>query len=1289
MSDPRPAVTPTAQLLPLLDLTPERFQSFCRDLISALPDIVECHQYGVSGNPQLGIDLVATTTSGDTVCHQCRRVQTFEPADLRKLVADVKYGASRYYAVIACRATSGVRNEEKNHEQWMVWDVDDVSAQVRRPPQEAARRLVLTNFGGRWCRDFLGIEPFTAFLLPDDFFAPLLDSRRIFSHSFRLVGRESELDEMRKFVEDPEKRILILPGRGGIGKSKLLQMFAEAAEATHTVLFAQLDIDITPEALSELPVSPLIIVVDDAHRREDVGLLIAYTVRRRAKLVLSTRPQLLDDLPSVAARHHIDPREMHVLPSLSPLPQQDVEKLAREVLGPNLQYLAHELAAVTRDCSLITVVGGYLLRERRVPPALLTNDDQFRETALAKFFDEIVEHAKPGSQERALRTLLEVIAALAPVQVWTDRFASPGTALTGMDYATVSEWCGRLERHGVLVARHDGLRIVPDLLSDYILGVACARPAAAGAGFVDRVVAAVKGFDTSLLRNLAAVDWRVGGKIGQELQVLGSVWQTVVDEFKNAPNSQRLQMLRQLRDVGFFLPRQMLELAKMAIDFPATAPESGRYAEMLRISHDEVLSLLPETVRFTTYNPTTFDSSCDFLWRLANDNRIHTPRSGVGEKGALVILSEAMAPSMRKPPWVHYKLMERVEAWLKIVETPSEHAGIVRIVESLLSKTGQDYYSEDDDLKFTIRTFALSPNYLRQLRDRAIEIIAEALTHSQRTIAGAGVKALEDVARPPIAFGDLDLSDEDRTSWKPERLAAFEHLERLALRTTDPVIGVQIRQAIAWYADDDSGQDEDIREAAKRVLAALHTELPDRVAHFVKNPWGNLRRRAREEEQAETARQMAQTAGELVAAMTPEDAVFSLNDIIAGLSEFGLHPVPGHFLSAIAQAGPEFAASMCDVISTDDHLLLAGYAESLLLPLRKSNQARFQKLLSQIVTLDARTTAAAVAAAYMWWVPGLEFSETDRNNIKLLWQMDAAVAVAALDSVRNLGKDHPRTAAELILTFDIAGEQQRAEKLAAAFCDPEHILLDALSADELTTCVMKLETVPRLDGTSIGKFIEECGKRLPLAVLDLFARRIEREDEDLIRYTAIPFDAPNIVLSDDTVARPEYKQLLTRIRNDYSSGRAYHAPQLFAIAAADMNATAVAFLREASAERTDTATTFVASCLRGAAARALIMANTEFVTALLSDAAAVGSDTLEVMEDTLLRCVIPRTTSKELRVVVERQASEARDRLPITSRGRNLYDRIVAEVQRINLASGTADDDLVEEDASADKEDDT
>ncbi|MGA8810072.1 MAG: hypothetical protein WB973_19560 [Thermoanaerobaculia bacterium] len=77
---PQPPVTPKQQLLPLLAITPEQFQSFCRDLVKELPGIVECHQHGVQGDPQHGIDLVATTDSTET-CPRSKRPPI--PTDVR------------------------------------------------------------------------------------------------------------------------------------------------------------------------------------------------------------------------------------------------------------------------------------------------------------------------------------------------------------------------------------------------------------------------------------------------------------------------------------------------------------------------------------------------------------------------------------------------------------------------------------------------------------------------------------------------------------------------------------------------------------------------------------------------------------------------------------------------------------------------------------------------------------------------------------------------------------------------------------------------------------------------------------------------------------------------------------------------------------------------------------------------------------------------------------------------------------------------------------------------------
>src|SRR5437667_185901 len=59
MATIQPPVVPRTERLPLENLGWDAFESFCRDLVSRMPGVRECHHYGKQGDTQLGIDLFA------------------------------------------------------------------------------------------------------------------------------------------------------------------------------------------------------------------------------------------------------------------------------------------------------------------------------------------------------------------------------------------------------------------------------------------------------------------------------------------------------------------------------------------------------------------------------------------------------------------------------------------------------------------------------------------------------------------------------------------------------------------------------------------------------------------------------------------------------------------------------------------------------------------------------------------------------------------------------------------------------------------------------------------------------------------------------------------------------------------------------------------------------------------------------------------------------------------------------------------------------------------------------
>lgn len=107
--------------------------------------------------------------------------------------------------------------------------------------------------------------------------------------TWALVGRDELLATIDQQLANQEIRVLVLAGRGGIGKTRAL---GEAHKASRTVLFADDQLALTAESVEELPWTAPLGIVDDAHRREDLAALIGAATRQPSAptLVPATRP---------------------------------------------------------------------------------------------------------------------------------------------------------------------------------------------------------------------------------------------------------------------------------------------------------------------------------------------------------------------------------------------------------------------------------------------------------------------------------------------------------------------------------------------------------------------------------------------------------------------------------------------------------------------------------------------------------------------------------------------------------------------------------------------------------------------------------------------------------------------------------------------------------------------------------------------------------------------------------------------------------------------------------------
>jgi hypothetical protein len=603
-------------LLPLDD--PEwdwkQFERFCLGFVRALPDVVDANLYGTRGQAQLGIDIEARLTDGRTRTYQCRKWQSYTRSDAENTVAETTYEADEHVILVCCEVGTPVRDYIRGLDGWSLKDKEDVSREIREiEPRERARRLIEDTFTVHWRRAFLGPSGPLAFWETDDYFRWSLDPARLFRHTWELVGRDAVVEELERVVTTEGVRVAVLVGRGGIGKTRVLRELCERQAAHTTVLIADENVPLTAEAVDELPWIRALIVVDDAHRREDLNLLLGATRRRdpRPTLLLASRPQGVEGLRSLLAQAGFGANEVWFSEPMSDLAVGDVEALGRQALGPEHRHLVELLARATADCPLVTVIGGQLLAQRAVAPELLEREADFREEVLNRFRDEMLGRIGDDVDPAVLAALLVLIAALAPVSVDDEKTLAAIADELRIDVYDVSALFSRLEEVGLLLARGRLRRIVPDVLADHILHRACVdrqgRPTGRADALLSRYGASSLG---ALLRNLAELDWRIGQTAG-DVGLLARFWRELHERFVAADAEARLRILELVERVAALAPGATLEVTRTAMTQPAEA--GGIPALGYEVTDDEVRRALPPLLGRVALTPTYLSESLQLL----------------------------------------------------------------------------------------------------------------------------------------------------------------------------------------------------------------------------------------------------------------------------------------------------------------------------------------------------------------------------------------------------------------------------------------------------------------------------------------------------------------------------------------------------------------------------------------------------------------------------------------------------------------------------------------------------
>jgi len=638
----------------------------------------------------------------------------------------------------------------------------------------------------------------------------------LFDFDQTLRGRRTRAAELDAFLSDPMQKIAVLPGRGGIGKTKLMRAWSKSKDGWK-ILWASQHGVWHEGSINEIPPTNTLLIVDDAHLYDDLGKIVSVVSSRtgagQLKLLIGTRPSGVAPIDGILTRL-ANSASVVRFKKLSIISLRATVELAREVLGPNHEGQAERLAEVSKDTPLITVVGGKLIARGEITPDLLLNHEDFRAEVFNKFLEERTGELPSSGCPNSV--LLGLVAALQPVDPDKDDFVAKAGVFLSLRPDQIHDGLDFLEGREVLVRGAGKLRIVPDLFADYLLELASIYPDGRPKGYADAVFALFESTHlVNLLRNFGELEWRFT-RDDKDSRLMNEIWSLILKRFQGQDAADRRHLLRTAQQIAVFQPVHVHKLIKIAMNQPAA---SMKKFGVFRSTQGHILAQLPALLGVTIYTEKVSADAFARLWELSRHES--TDVSGPAQR----TLESAIGYQKDKYTLYNERFLGFVE---KLAESASSYDRDFTPLNLVAPLLVHEYeISEWRNGSFTFTKAPVPYEMTKSLRERALQVIDRATYSPDVRTAVSAVRSFMSVLgvfqpnfRPGITL--------EEQSWQDrERLNVLAMLRRrLNADNVSPPLAWKIHR-ILRAVEQNQGQSAHIRAAA----ADLHAALP-RPDHF-------------------------------------------------------------------------------------------------------------------------------------------------------------------------------------------------------------------------------------------------------------------------------------------------------------------------------------------------------------------------------------------------------------------------------------------------------------------------
>ena len=818
-------------------------------------------------------------------------------------------------------------------------------------------------------------DPHLPIFLPwqDMFRDKVKGKHKLLRYDYDTFGRESEIDQFRSFVQDTDKRLLVMSGSGGIGKTQLAIEFAKTIEQEHhdyEPLFVQIAEDSFENALGDIPPNrKYIFFVDDAHDYLDnlggIKILLNSSEYSKSKAVLITRKPFKASLRGIF---------------LSALPDQaiceiEIPKLSLEKTKEFIQKYTHipdgslltDLAKIGRDTPLIAVMVIYLFN-KGVDLKNLTKDELI-ELAFESYLNDILSKHLPESDKKH-RELLNWLSGIAPINVENGQISEKLAELLNVKQYEIEQYQDTLKTYGLLIQYGRKQRVFPGPLSDYILEKACflsdRRPSSFHKILLEEFLPL---FPINLIKNLARVEAIAGGK-------------SLLDEYVNdlqllareGDNAVRMLILLQMEGICYFRPDDAIEIFNIILDNPHSEATEvlDKFWGKFTVTHQALVEKIAKEAQKSVYTLSGFRETLKvirklFLMKDKDYSYGHRPEW---------LLRDMIRFQTGKSFVFQEETLEAFEMW-KNEDIPELSLSLLNALDSLLMLEFQEVVSQGFSLNISWHTLKYTSKLI-QIRSRAIKLIEECLRISPHNIVKLkAVECISKALRPlhsgPGGNNPDRLEKADQVLLKEEQTRLFEILANQLLEESDFTVINAIDECLQVYAENSHGFP---KQCATQLLEKFEKhDNYDRYL-FYRQFVGKFQKWLTPEEKQKFVEKYMEKYSAIRLAKL-------MSTFLVSIEQDSNSWAAAYHLWIIGKLNPKYGSELLDYIlawQTD----VPDYASGLLGGIRYSDNVKASKIIHCLLNQDNRSAKRIVIKSYLWSTEGQSF---DKDDLQILVQL--------------------------------------------------------------------------------------------------------------------------------------------------------------------------------------------------------------------------------------------------------------------------------------------------------------